>query len=189
MTTERLFFETIKEDRGWYYVEYHPPHHGYKFAMLSLVLPDPHPAVAVASAMEAELEHWLRRYPVPVMASAFDGRGDLLRLEGARPSAHLVGYPDAESRAPATFWRLLKDDELPGSALGNEALVRIYSNVPYKTSTQTRRASEIHERQIRLGWTIVFLWVVVGPAVWAILEWASPAWVGILVLGYSLRTP
>ena len=58
--------------------------------------------------------------------------------------------------------------------------------MPYKTSTQTRVAAEAHARQIRIGWAIVFLWVVVGPAVWAILEWASPTWVGILVLVYSL---
>ena len=185
MATDKLFFEAVKEDRGGYFVAYHPPHHGNKFAMLSLVVFDARPPAAVASAMELELKEWLRRYPVPVMVSAFDEKGDLIGLEGTRPSPHLIGYSDADSSA-RMFWRLLKDDEIPGTALGNDALVRVYAGVPYRTSSQTRQAAHAHARQIRIGWTVVFLWVVVGPAVWAILEWASPAWVGILVLGYSL---
>jgi hypothetical protein len=186
MTTDKLFFGAVKEDRGWYYVEYQPPHLGFRFAVLSLVVPDAQPASAVAAAMEAELKAWLLRYPVPLMVSAFDGKGDLFSLEGARSSDHLMGYTDLATEAPVVFWRLLKDEEIPGGALGNESLVRIYGDVPYKTSTQTRQEVETHARQIRRGWMIVFLWVVVGPAVWAILEWASPAWLGVLVLGYSL---
>jgi hypothetical protein len=185
MATDKLFFEAIKKDRDGYFVAYHPPRDGYKFAMLSLVVLDSRSPDAVAAAMESELKEWLRRYSVPLLVSAFDAKGDLIGVEGTRASSHLIGYCVDDSET-AMFWRLLKDSEIPDTALGSEALLRIYAGVPYQTSSQTRHAAEAHARQLRIGWAVVFLWLVVGPAVWAILEWGSPAWVGVLVLGYSL---
>ena len=85
MASDDLFFSALKGDRGWYFVEYHPPHTGYPFANLSLVIPGPATPSAVAEAMEAELKGWLQRFPVPLMVSAFDAKGDLYRLEGTRP--------------------------------------------------------------------------------------------------------
>lgn len=186
MAFEELLFGMIKEDRGWYFVEYAPPNHGYRFAMLNVVVPGPTTPATVAAAMEMELKEWLQRYPLPLMVSAFDGKGDLYRLEGTRASDHLIGYLGAGVDSPAMFWRLLGDKEIPGDILDNDALLRLYADVPYKTSTQTRQEVAAYKRRIRIGWTIVFVWVAFVPAAWAILEWASPAWVGVLVLGYSL---
>ena len=37
---EELFFQSIKEDRGSYFVEYRPPISGWQFATLQLVFPE-----------------------------------------------------------------------------------------------------------------------------------------------------
>jgi len=181
-----LFFKFVKEHRGWYLVEYHPPHKGDRFATLNLVILGQHPAAKVAESMEHELTSWLQRYPIPVMASAFDETGDLFGLEGTRPCNHLIGYSSAQSKQPSMFWRLLRDEELPADALDPTVLLRVYADVPHKTSEETRRDAEAYVRRIRIGWAVVFAWTAVVPALWAIFEWAGPVWVGALVLGYSL---
>ncbi len=186
MESNKLFFSTLKEDRDWYFVEYHPPNTGSRFAMLSIVVPGPGTPAAVAEAMEIELKGWLRRFSFPLMVSAFDARGDLYQLQGARPSNHLMGYLVAGANTPSMFWRLLPDNEIPGEPPSHESLLRIYAGVPYKTSTEARQKAEAHAQQIRIGWSMVFVWLAVVPAVWAIIEWASPAWVGVIVLVYSL---
>jgi hypothetical protein len=186
MATDKLFFSTVKEDRGWYFVEYQPPHPGYRFSMLSLVFPTSAAPSAVAEAMESELTTWLRRYPMPLMVSAFDAKGDLCELEGVRASNHLMGSVTPGTDRPVMFWRLLPDSEIPGDMPSPESLIGVFADVPYKTSNQTRQEAEAHARQMRIGWAIVFVWVAVVPAVWAIFEWAGPAWVGVLLLGYSL---
>jgi hypothetical protein len=186
MASDKLFFGTIKQDRGWYFVEYRPPHPTDRFATLCVVAPGPATASAVAAAMEDELNGWLHRYPVPIMVFAFDGSGDLYRLEGTRPSDCLIGWLDSTTGKPNMSWRLLTDKEIPGDILSHESLLRVYADVPYKMSTQTRHEVKAQARQVRIGWAIVFVWVAVVPAVWAILKWAGPAWISVLVLGYGL---
>ncbi|MDM7933780.1 MAG: hypothetical protein QUS08_00135, partial [Methanothrix sp.] len=51
-TRELLFFDTIREDRGWFFVEYHPPMVGSLFAQLTLVIPEDRSPFEVAIAME-----------------------------------------------------------------------------------------------------------------------------------------
>jgi hypothetical protein len=84
------------------------------------------------------------------------------------------------------FWRLLEESEIPGEPLSYEFLLHVYSGVPYKTSTQTQQEADAYAHQMRIGLVIVIAWVAVAPVAWAILKWAGPAWLGVMVLCYSL---
>ena len=181
---EELFFRSLKEDRGWYFVEYYPPISGDRFATLQLVIPGEARSEDIANSMEAELKHWLRRFPIPIMASAFDGKGDLLPLDGIRECNHLIGYLN-EREDVIAVWRLLKNEELPARALDRAYLKDVYSNIPFKTKRQLREEANEHGKRLRVGWIIVFVWAVVVPAAVAILEWWSN-WLGAVVLIYSL---
>lgn len=184
--TEQLFFEATKEDRDWYFVEYRPPISGYQFATLSVVvLKTGESHEYIAATMEAELDIWLERYPIPIMVSAFDDTGSGIDLSGYRPYDHLIGLIDTKTNQVVQHWRLLKNDELPRDALNVSYLRKIYAGVPFKTKQQLRAQAFEKGKQLRLGWWIVFVWAVVVPASVAILEWWSD-WLGLVVLVYSL---
>lgn len=71
MSEDRKYMP-IKENRGWYFVEYHPPVGDFKFASLHLVITIEDPIkVNICNAMEKELSDWLDRYPVPLFVSNF----------------------------------------------------------------------------------------------------------------------
>jgi len=183
---DQLFFQSTKEDRGWYFVEYHPPISGYQFATLQLVILEKGKGLdEIAESMEAELAIWLERYPIPIMVSAFDDSGDVLRLENSRGCDHLVGYIDKQTHKVAREWRLLANEDLPRDALDTSYLREIYSQIPYKTKQQLREEGQQKAKHLRLGWWIVFVWAVVVPAGVAILEWWSD-WLGVVVLLYSV---
>lgn len=185
MTSERLVFEKIREDRGRYYVEYHPPITSFRFATLNIVFPEDSPPEKVANTMEAEVPVWLMRFPVPIMASAFDASDHLCDLESVRPCDHLLGLLDDSGAKAKLFWRLLKDTELPEIGINTEYLKTIYSGVPYKTSSELKQAAHNLLKQRRVGWIIVFSWAALVPAIWAIVEWAGPNWLALVVLFYS----
>lgn len=185
MKPEQIFFQSIKEDRGWYFVEYAPPNPSYRFATLQLVIPSDAMTRAIAEAMEVELHHWLGRYPVPIMVSAFDAKGDLIHLPDVRKSSHLIGFLAADGQAVQSHWRLLKDEELPDCALDQEYLKSVYTGVSFKTTQQLRHEAEKQRKTLRLGWFIVFVWAVIVPAAVAVLEWSSD-WLSAVVLFYSL---
>ena len=63
-------YEPIKESRGWYFVEYFPPSSGTRFAGLQLVIMESASQDKIASAMEEELNNFLKRYPIPIMVSS-----------------------------------------------------------------------------------------------------------------------
>jgi hypothetical protein len=183
---DRLFFQATKEDRGWYFVEYRPPISGYQFATLQLVVLEKARAPEeIAESMEAELVIWLERYPVPIMVSAFDDSGSLIRLEGHRGCNHVIGYIDEQTHKVVREWRLLSNEELPKDAFDASYLRRIYSQIPFKTKQQLREEVQQKAKHLRLGWWIVFVWAVAVPAGVAILEWWSD-WLGVVVLLYSL---
>jgi len=184
--SEKLFFTTLKEDRGWYFVEYKPPIPSCQFATLSLVVPGVADTAQVADSMERELRAWIQRYPIPLMVSAFDAKDDLYNLDGFRLCNHLIGYLDNTSDEVRLFWRLLKNDEIPNDALDVGYLQEVYSDISYKTADDLQLEGEKHAKQLRVGWLIVFVWAAVVPALVVIVEWASPHWVATLVLIYSL---
>lgn len=181
-----LYFNPIQEDRGWYFVEYRPPQNGDRFATLSLTVLEGRSAVEVADAMEQELLQWHTRYPLPLLVSAFDEKGDLFRLNGVRPSELLFGYKVEEKGQPSLVWKKSTEMDDAGGMITDELLRKTYAGVPYRTSQEVRAESQMFARQLRIGWAIVFVWTVVTPAAWAIFEWAGPAWVGAIILVYSL---
>jgi hypothetical protein len=181
---EERFFTSIKEDRGWYFVEYEPPNPSYRFATLSVVVPTAARALDVASAMEDELKAWLARYRVPLMVTAFDAKDQVFGLKGIRPADHLMGYVDATDELRSA-WRLL-NNELAADALNPTFLRKIYSDVPSKTSAELRAESNERKRRLQTGWVIVFVWLVVAPVLFAIFEYAGPEWVGAVILVYAI---
>ncbi|HEU4951094.1 MAG TPA: hypothetical protein VFT46_04040 [Holophagaceae bacterium] len=184
--THQLFFDATKEDRGWYFVEYHPPISGHQFATVQIVVLDMAKAPEdIAATMETELVAWLERYPVPIMVSAFDDTGSLICLESYRSCSHLIGYFDAKTNAIISEWRLLTNDELPKNALDVSYLKRIYAGIPFRTKQHLRGQALEKAKHLRLGWWIVFAWAALVPACVAILEWWSD-WLGVIVLIYSL---
>src|SRR6266446_4786530 len=126
MKPSDLIFQTVKESRGWYFVEYAPPICSHRFAILELVFPDPVDKRKIVPAMESELRKWLDRYPIPIMVSAFDGKGSVIHLEPVKSCSHLMGFRSKESDQTVSHWRLVKDEELPVDALDLEHLKKVY---------------------------------------------------------------
>lgn len=83
-------------------------------------------------------------------------------------------------------WRPVKDEEFPDDALDPHRLKVVYSDVPYKTEADVRSETEKYVKQARAGYIIVFVWVAVVPAAWAIVEWADPWWLGTGVMIYGV---
>lgn len=184
MTHDDVRFSTIKEDRGWYFVEYSPPFPRHKFAILQLTVLEQRPAQAVASAMESEATHWITRYPIPLMAMAYSLDESVFPLEPARPVDHLIAWHVAEKPDIILRWELVPDNELPADALNQDNLLKIFSDVPHRTGHEIANQAARKLTQLRLGWWIVFVWAVVVPLGVAVLEWWSDL-LGLAVLGYA----
>jgi len=184
MKTDRKY-EPIKEIRDWYYIEYYPPANGFKFATLNVVITIENPVKNdIANVMEKELEIWINKYPIPLFVSAFDNTGSLYNLGEVKQSNHLMGFYDQE-RKIRMYWRLLKDGEIPDIALNQEYIDDLYSNLVFKTTAELDIDRRKRRRQIKVGWFIFFIWLVIVPALIAILEFYS-SWLSIVALIYSL---
>jgi predicted transcriptional regulator len=134
--------------------------------------------------MEKELEIWINKYPIPLFVSAFDNTGSLYNLGEVKQSNHLMGFYDQE-RKIRMYWRLLKDGEIPDIALNQEYIDDLYSNLVFKTTAELDIDRRKRRRQIKVGWFIFFIWLVIVPALIAILEFYS-SWLSIVALIYSL---
>jgi len=185
-SNDKLYFDTVKKDRGTYFIEYKPPIPSYRYANLQLVFPNSAIPSFVAEAMEKELKLWIAQYPIPLMVSAFDSKGDLYNLLDVRESNFLMGYFDKSKKVILLFWHTLKDGELPDDALNPTHLKTVYADIPFATSQELQLKSKKRKKQIYIGWLIVFCWAVIVPVIVAFLDYVSPVWVQALILIYSL---
>jgi hypothetical protein len=192
MASGELKFDSDKRDRGWYFVEYTPPQVDNWFAMLCVQVVGTATDEAVAAAMEREADLWLHRYPIPIMVAAFDDTGDLRDLAGTRPSSHLMTYIDVSTGQHRRSWSPPSDDEIPHEELDDATLLRVYSQIPVTRTTEADREGEfrVFARRVRTGRRLVITWLIIWlaviPAALAILEWAGPKWLGVVVLVYAL---
>jgi hypothetical protein len=136
--------------------------------------------------MEFELSDWLARYPVPIMVSAFDSKGDLIDLSVVRECSHLFGWRDPGGESVNAHWRVVKSEEFPGPDLTSSTLRRIYSDVPFKTGVELRQAAVDQQRATRLLQVLGLAGFVVVPAAWLAIEFNAPPWLEWIVLLYGL---
>jgi hypothetical protein len=163
MAPDDIRYSTIKEDRGWYFVEYFPPLPNYRFSTLQVSILEPRDAGVVADAIESEAKLWLARYPVPLMATAFSLDGNVLTLRPARPIDHLLAWPDVVKSTDVLRWELVPDEVLPAVALDRNFLRKVFSNIPCKTGREIQNEAAKHVAGQKFGWWLVFLWAVVVP--------------------------
>jgi len=186
MTTDKLYFSPIKECRDDYFIEYHPPIHGYRFATLHLTYTNDFELNLVAKAMETEAMVWLDRFPIPLMTSAFDKTGDLINLDDVRTESHLISFFNTDTGAVENYWHLLEDAALPDTALNIEYLLDLFEGVGRKTSSELRLQANKQAQQIKIGMLVILIWAVIVPAAVLIIEFFSPQWLAVLVLIYGL---
>jgi len=83
-----VFYEELKEHRGDYYVIYNAATSDLGVAWMVLVfLKRAEDLAFVSSAMESELEHWLRRFPVPLRVASVDEKEENIHLSPLKESS------------------------------------------------------------------------------------------------------
>jgi hypothetical protein len=186
--SEKLYFESIKEYRGSYFVEYCPPIAGSFSAALNLVFPEEFDVTRVAGLMESELRHWISRYPVPLCVSAWDAKENLIRV--GDDDCELVGWIVPATGAITLSGKL--DDLttfIKASRRGPDWRT-IYTDIPFKTDAEVKANAEknLQERrhQNLVLKIILTFWLAAIPAAFAVLKYFGPAWLGMIVLIYSL---
>ena len=179
----KIFFESVKKVYEGYYVEYVPPHEGFPFAHISVTFMGKVPEKIIINTMEEQASFWYKKYPIPVMISSFDSVGNLIKLNN-KNFGSIIAF-DVNGKIKL-HWESLKNDEIPDIALDREYLKSIYTDIKYKAQADIDKSIQEQVKGVKALKTFVIIWAVAIPAVIAILEFYSPAWVAALALTYSL---
>jgi hypothetical protein len=189
-TQKILHFDRIKEDRGSYFVEYQPPISNNPFATLNLVYPESYDPGSVPETMKAEMAHWLARYPVPIMAWAYDAAENSIRPHGDEDDGLLVGWYSPGTANLTFAWKV---DGLPPFLNDTTNIPdgrTIYKDVPFRTDTEVKASAnqewlKARKRNLTLK-IILAVWLAAIPAAWAIIQYLGPGWLATTVMLYSL---
>ncbi|MEX2163174.1 MAG: hypothetical protein WD823_02870 [Sulfuricaulis sp.] len=185
-SNQKVFRDGIKEHRGSYFVIYKPADVNSSLALVSLVFPETSVEVTeVRRAMEQELKHWLNRFSVPVMVTAFDVTDRLIHFSEGPYESHLMGYIDPHTGGLVQKWGLFEEDETPSEQKDVGYLERVYQGVPFrlqgKVREEVRREARVRGRVIRF---IVFFYV--GGAVLIELIALGVNWLGHVLAAVSI---
>ena len=140
--------------------------------------------------MKTEVAHWLARYPVPIMAWAWDAAENAIRPHGDEDDGLLVGWYAPGTVTLSQAW---KTRELPPFLNETTNLPdwrTIYKDVPFRTDAEVKENAKREgtkiRRQNRTLKFILAIWLAAIPAAWAIFQYLGPNWLAIAVLLYSL---
>lgn len=190
-TGEILHFQAIKEPRGSYFVEYQPPGPHGPFAVLSIIFHDALPdRQTIYTLVETELRQWLLRYPVPIMAMAFDATNNSIQIGSSQDDHHVVGWIAATSGEVICSWELGDLDKHVEKHLPPADWRTIYPGVPFKTAQDIKADAERYVRDTqgkrRSLLVVLTVWVAVLPATWATLQYLGPKWLSAAVFAFTL---
>lgn len=169
MNSGFIIWDTIKESRDGYFVEYVPPRSDMWLATLAVVIVANQTHLAIATILEAEFLQWAKRYPVPLMASACNDTEDLINLSDVRPYNHLCGYYDPSMDNLVMEWRGLGNKEFPEDIKQEDHLKQVYSGLPQRSQQQIKLEVELRAQQMRYAKRMLiflsFIWFLVVPAI------------------------
>ena len=169
MTPEFIVWDTIKEPKSGYFIEYVPPRSDMWLATLAVVIVGAQTHSAIAAILEAEFQQWAKRYPVPLMASAFNDTEDLINLSDVRPYNHLCGYYDQAAENLVMEWRSMDNEEFPESLKQENHLKRAYAGLSQRSQQQIKLEMELRAQQMRYAKRMLiflsFIWLLVVPAI------------------------
>jgi len=176
-------FETLKEYRGSYFVQYTPARAGDYFASVALVFTEKPTRGEIPAIMERECKAWIQRYPIPLMATAFDDSDSVISLNDVQGCNHLIALPDKD--AVAFHWKMLENDAFPSGSWEEGRLLDIYCDIPHTTQAARALNAVSSAKAIRLGLIIIALWGVAVPVAVALFGFASPI-LGGVIIAYSI---
>lgn len=157
---EGLVFESLKEHRGKYFVEYCPARGGDLFASLTLTFPQSLDELDVIKAMENECLRWIERFPISLYVTSCDGADDEISLDKWRGSSCLFGLWDGNT--VRLDWGEVRNDDFVQGQLSEAYLNTIYAELSHTTFDE-RRKSAIRTAR-RTYWYIripLILWLIV----------------------------
>jgi hypothetical protein len=174
--TYKVFRDKVKVPKANYFVEYCPAVSGMTFANLQLVFPSKTEMKEIPTIMEQELTEWLQRYPVPIFASSFDEKEDLIRLP---ESSHLMGYLDEDGKIKKKWGQYL-EKELPAAQVESCYLADVYKDIPFRYAKDVR---DRVRRESRFSMAVAYTIIVFTVVVPVLIELIS---MGFEWLGYLL---
>jgi hypothetical protein len=187
----KVFREELKEDREHYFVEYSTANEHTTLATINVVFPEIGVSAEVAkAAMQKELEHWLKRYAVPVMIHAWDANEDMIRFGANRNISTLMGYIDTNQQIIIQRWGLFKSEEMPSEQMNEDYWRRIYHDVPFRTQEEVKRAVDLKYSNIRRGLQIInvaFFFILVVPILIEVVS-LGVQWIGWIISAISIST-
>jgi len=187
---EEIYREQIKERRETYYVTYQPADSRFCFAFLNLVYPEDVPdKKQIADHVSQEVAEWLSRYPVPVVAAAFDATDECVNHSDAK-DFHFIGFVDPITSRIVSKWSSLSDKDLPAEHLRPGYLATVYKSVPSKPKSLVRHEADQKARRLKLGLQIFRIISIFGVGIPLLIEIISlgVAWIGYVLATISIST-
>jgi len=174
-----LYFDRIKEHRGSYFIEYEPPVANSKFATLNLIFLEEIPWQKLSDILDKEIRLWISRYPVPLMATAWDEKENILRPNDSAGGS-LIAWISPESGEVEQSRDVRDLDRHLEQSIAQPDWREIYTDLKFRTydevKAEARGRTLEQARHVKLLKFTLVLWVAVIPAGYAIFEFLGPEW-------------
>ena len=186
MSLPEVFRDEIKKGRDGYFVTYWPADARRPVAQIQLTfINDNVDVIMVARTMKKELEHWLKRYPVGVVVTAFNSKGDCLCVHPEKNQHSLAGFVDPQNNNIVQRRGVYEVKELPANQTDAQYLQKVYQDVPFRLKAEVINEARCWNRSVvRISRVIGFV-LIAGPILIKVVS-LFVAWIGSVLSAVSM---
>lgn len=184
----KYIFEDTKVTRESYYVEYKPIYCvGYASVCLNFIEEMEHHFVI--RIMEQEAEYWLLKYPIPICVRSFDKTQDYITVKDW-DNSNLYVWIDPETTKIKRCWELDRIPDFTKEIFKRDEWPEIITDIPYITYEEHQKKCDLDRAQraktIKAGRFFFATIFGVIPAIWAIVLYFDPIYIGLLATCYVI---
>lgn len=185
-TFRKYKYNEVRKKHDKYFVTYYPINRKKeKFASLHITFTQLVDSKEATNIMEKEFDKWISQYPLPIMVTSFDDKGDVISFKNNKESNHLIGYLNKESNRVIKYWDM---KPFPKVQLTDAYINLVYNGLSYKKRDDIEKESETwikdKRRIVKFVDTTLILWLIISVVI-AFLGWRSLL-VGTTAFIYSL---
>jgi len=187
-TLKNITFDTIKETRDGYIVRYYPDiNNNFADLCICFVKEDINEA-EIVKIMEEELACWIKKYPIPIMASAFDNSDQLIHIKDFNHS-FLYGWIDHQTKELKSTWNS-DDGKIIETIECKNGWDIVIKNISFRTSAQIKEQGNVwikqRQKEVRTAKIFGIIWLGVIPLSWIAIKNFSYKWISIIATVYSV---
>lgn len=178
-----ITYSPIKIKTKEFSIEYFPPDTCTKIAMIDITITGDIPKHQIALIVEKETIKLTKKYPITTRTTVYDEFGEQIDMTSTKPTNYFICYFNVSGNFLKSTWH---ESPPPTTHYYEIDTAKYFDDYKVIKIFDPDENMKQFKQQIFISKIIMFLWFIIIPVTYELVNFFGPQWVSIIVGLYSL---